>query len=298
MTADRHDGQDVRRGLDRDGFIAREGSLSRVPADFAPVVDAARGLIGDAFGSSSGRLHSAYLYSSVPRGTAVPGVSDLDLLIALRHEPEPADRAAADAVESALDRAFPQVNGVGALLFSAAVLVSERERHDLGWFVACLCTPLLGEDLAAVLPRYRPSSLLARETNGDLGLVLPRWRERLAALGSGPAESVESAESAEPTASALAERRAFSRTVGRRLVRTGLTLVMPRWNGWTSDLVRSAEVFGRYYPERAAQMRLAAEAGRTPTDDLAVVGVLVDDLGGWLAAEYSAVHGEKSPCQG
>lgn len=301
MTADRHDGQDAQdgqHGLDRDGFIAREGSLSRVAADFAPVVDAARGLITDAFGSCSGRLHSAYLYGSVPRGTAVPGVSDLDLLIALRHEPEPADRAAADAVESALDRAFPQVNGVGALLVSAATLVSERERHDLGWFVACLCTPLLGEDLAAVLPRYRPSSLLARETNGDLGLVLPRWRDRLAALGSDPAGPTGVPLTGVPEATseaAMAERRAFSRTVGRRLVRTGLTLVMPRWNGWTSDLVRSAEVFGRYYPARAAQMRLAAETGRTPTDDLAVLGVLVEDLGGWLAAEYSAAHGEKSP---
>ncbi|GAB3803094.1 hypothetical protein GCM10027605_24290 [Micromonospora zhanjiangensis] len=31
-------------------------------------------------------------------------------------------------------------------------------------------------------------------------------------------------------------RRALSRTVGRRLVRTGFTLVMPRWGDWTSDL--------------------------------------------------------------
>lgn len=70
---------------------------------------------------------------------------------------------------------------------------------------------------------------------------------------------------------------------------------MPRWDGWTSDLDESAELFGRYYPERAPQMRTAASTGRTPSADRAVLGMLIDDLGPWLATEYTAVHGEKAP---
>jgi uncharacterized protein len=70
---------------------------------------------------------------------------------------------------------------------------------------------------------------------------------------------------------------------------------MPCWNGWTSDLDQSAEVFGRYYPDRAEQMRIAAITGRVPSADPAVLGMLIDDLGPWLAAEYTAVHGEKAP---
>jgi uncharacterized protein len=65
--------------------------------------------------------------------------------------------------------------------------------------------------------------------------------------------------------------------------------------GWTSDLDRSAELFGRYYPERIAQMRIAAATGRNPSADPAILGLLIDDLGPWLAAEYTAVHGEKAP---
>ncbi|MGW2375717.1 MULTISPECIES: nucleotidyltransferase [Kitasatospora] len=271
----------ISRGLDEDGYIAREGSLDRVTAEFAPVVDAARERIAAAFGPA--RLHGAYLYGSIPRGTAVPGVSDLDLLLALRRRPTPDDRAEADVLEAALDSAFPQVNGVGVLLFDTDTLLSELERYDLGWFVACLCTPLLGEDLAGRLPRYRPSPLLARETNGDLALVLPRWRERLAAAAT-PGVAAQDADLA-----------ALSRTVSRRIVRTGFTLVMPRWNGWTSDLTVSAEAFAAHYPDRAEQMRLAAAVARTPTTDRAVLTVLIDDLARWLAAEYSAVHGEKAP---
>ncbi|MGK5545886.1 nucleotidyltransferase [Streptomyces sp. URMC 127] len=263
------------RGLDHDGTIAREGSLERVPAAFVPVVDAARARIAAAFGPD--RLHSAYLYGSVPRGTAVPGVSDLDLLLALHEEPTGTDRAAAEAIEAALGRAFPQIDGAGILLFGTRTLLSDLERHDLGFFVACLCTPLLGTDLAGRLPRYRPTSLLARETNGDLALALPRWRARAAA------------------ASADGERRVLCRGVARRLVRSGFTLVMPRWGGWTSDLGESAALFGRYYPQRAEQMRTAAAAGRSPSAVPEALGMLIDDLGPWLAAAYTAAHGEKAP---
>ena len=162
-------------------------------------------------------------------------------------------------------------------LFSTATLLSDRERYDLGWFVACLCTPLAGEDLAASLPRYRPTPLLARETNGDQAGLLPGWRERLAGARTDD------------------DLRALCRGVSRRLVRTGFTLVMPRWGGWTSDLGESAAVFGRYYPARSGQMRAAAAAAREPAADRGLLEMLVGDLGPWLAAEYVSVHGRKAP---
>ncbi|MYX96350.1 nucleotidyltransferase [Streptomyces sp. SID486] len=264
-----------RPGLDARGFIEREGSLARVPDAFRPVVAAARDRILDVLGP---RLHSAYLYGSVPRGTARVGRSDLDLLIALREEPADADRDAVRALGEAVDEEYGQIGGVGILLYGRERLLSEPERYDLGWFVACLCTPLLGEDLAEHLPRYRPDSLLARETNGDLARWLPRWRERIAG-----AQDTEEA------------RRPLVRFMSRHLVRTGFTLVMPRWQGWTSDLCEMAEVFAAYHPERAAQLRAAARRGLDPVGDPAVLRTYVDDLGPWLAEEYARVHGTKAP---
>ncbi|MFG2130645.1 nucleotidyltransferase domain-containing protein [Streptomyces sp. NPDC048751] len=264
-----------RPGLDSEGYIAREGSVARVPAPFRPVVATVRVRLADVFGA---RMHSAYLYGSIPRGTARVGRSDLDLLIAVHEEPTDADRADARALVEAVDEEFPQVDGGGALLFGRVRLLSDLEKHDLGWFVACLCTPLLGEDLAAFLPRYRPDSLLARETNGDLALYLPRWRERIAA-----AEDSEEA------------RRPLVRFMSRHLVRTAFTLVMPRWNGWTSDLREMADAFATYYPARAEQLRAAAVRGYEPTGDADVLRSYVDDLGPWLAEEYARVHGVKAP---
>lgn len=70
---------------------------------------------------------------------------------------------------------------------------------------------------------------------------------------------------------------------------------MPRWGGWTSDLNSSAEIFGRYYPERLEQMRVAAATARARSADPAVLAMLINDLGPWLAAEYAVVYGEKAP---
>jgi uncharacterized protein len=274
----------LRKGLDAQGFIEREGALGRIPYAFRPVVAAARERVPAVFGA---RLHSAYLYGSIPRGTARVGRSDLDLLLALREEPGDADRKACRRLGEALDKEFPEIDGVGTLLYSRARLLSDLETYDLGWFVACLCTPLLGEDLAECLPRYRPDSLLARETNGDLGLLLPRWRRRIA-----DAEDAHDADGSDDTDEA---RRPLVRFMSRHLVRTGFTLVMPRWKGWTSDLGEMAEVFGAYYPARAAQMRAAAVLGYEPVGDAAVLRSYVDDLGPWLAEEYARVHGVKTP---
>src|SRR5437764_5999914 len=95
------------KGLDPQGCIEREGSLARVPHVFRPVVAAARDRLLDAFGA---RLHSAYLYGSIPRGTARVGRSDLDLLVALREEPADRDRGDARALGEALDKEFPQID--------------------------------------------------------------------------------------------------------------------------------------------------------------------------------------------
>ena len=266
------------RGLDAQGYIEREGSLGRVPHAFRPVVAAARDRLIDLYG---GRLNSAYLYGSIPRGTARVGRSDLDLLVVTRQEPTGEDRSEARNLGEALDKEFPEIDGVGILLHGRARLLSEPETYDLGWFVACLCTPLLGEDLAEDLPRYRPDSQLARETNGDLGLLLPRWRERISTAG----DTDEA-------------RRPLVRHMSRHLVRTGFTLVMPRWNGWTSDLREMAEAFAAYYPERAKDLHTAAEFGYDPTGDASVLRSYVDDLGPWLAEEYARVHGVKAPRAG
>ncbi|MFE7328714.1 hypothetical protein ACFU8W_27810 [Streptomyces sp. NPDC057565] len=101
MTDSGRRGSPGDKGLAADGTIRREASLSRLPATFTPVVEGARARIADAFDAT--QLHSACLYGSIPRGTAIPGVFGLDPLLAPRAEPTEADRATARSVEAALN---------------------------------------------------------------------------------------------------------------------------------------------------------------------------------------------------
>lgn len=174
-----------RPGLDAQGHIRRESSLARVPPAFRPVVSAARERPADTFGT---RLNGAYLYGSVPRGTAHAGRSDLDLLVTLHGDPTARDRNATRTLEERLDDEFPEVDGVGTLLYARERVLSGPERHDLGWFVSCLCTPLSGEDLAALLPRYRPARPTAIwrccSPDGVSGSPRPTVRRRHGGLSS------------------------------------------------------------------------------------------------------------------
>jgi predicted nucleotidyltransferase len=294
------------RGLGSDGRIRREGSLDRVAPAFGPVVADVRGLVAARLGT---RLHSAYLYGSIPRGTAVPGISDLDAVILLRDDPPdtdihanaadvyahaaeladvparrrrgdavpadavPADAAAVAQIAVALDERHEIIDGAGLLCWPVSRILDPAERYDLGFFLACLCTPLLGEDVARWLPRYRPTRRLARDTNGDITAFLDRARASLD--GSG-------------------DIRRLCRSVTRKLVRTGFTLVMPRWGGWTSDLFVAARVFGEYYPAQAEAMAGAAVLARAPAGDAAIVSDLIGGLGGWLAQEYGRTVGVKA----
>ncbi|MQA24620.1 MAG: nucleotidyltransferase [Micromonosporaceae bacterium] len=259
------------RGLDADGFIRREGSLDRIAAPFTGLVAELRARVRAAYPQKS-----LYVYGSLPRGAAVPGRSDLDAMVVLDREPTEADRAAGRDIEAALDDAHPVVDGVGILLDSRERLLSPAERHDGGFFVKCLCTPVFGEDLAPLLPGYRPTRRLARDTNGEIGEALARARSRRSD-GLGPAD-----------------RARLCRWLARKVTRTAFTLVMPRWGGWTSDMDLTHEVVCGYYPDWDAPLRRLIDLARTPSDaHEAVEQVLA--FGDQVAAEYAAEIGVKPP---
>jgi predicted nucleotidyltransferase len=118
-------------GVDADGYLCREGSLERIQPDFTPLVERLRMSITRMFDAD--RLHSAYLYGSVPRGTAVVGRSDLDVLLALRREPTARDRSDVDFLAEEIDADFREIRCAGIETASAATLLSEPERYR--WYL-------------------------------------------------------------------------------------------------------------------------------------------------------------------
>jgi hypothetical protein len=252
-------------GLDLDDFILPEVALCRVTPPYLPVAADLREGCRAAFADD---LHSLYLCGSMVKGTAQPGVSDLDGLAILRVAPGASHEARGRDVAQAIEVRHRFLAGATVGLYHHDDIVGEAQRYDMGFFVKCLCACIDGEDLAARLPRYRPSVALARGTNGNFRPLLDDRRQRLA-------------DTADPGVVAF-----VCRGIMRKIVRTGFTLVMPRYRGWTSDLERSAAIFAMYYPDQRGAMQAALALARSPSADKRSVLAILDALGEWLGEEY------------
>jgi uncharacterized protein len=256
------------RGLDRDGFIVREGDAARVQQEFRPLVAAFVSAAHEAFDGAG--LDSVYLYGSVPRGAARPGVSDLDGQVLLGHEPTSADRARARDVESRLAAEHPEVSGVGILLDSRERMTDPARRFDEGFHVRVLCAPVWGPDAGAHVSPHRPDLALARQVQGDWRVALARLRSR--------ADSV-----------APADEAALCRAVGRRLTRVAFTWVMPRWGGWTSDPRTVLSVVGDLEPSWTEPLRRAIALGWDGRVDVGAARSLMTSFGETLTVRGAEI---------
>ncbi|WP_188898694.1 nucleotidyltransferase domain-containing protein [Microlunatus endophyticus] len=226
-------------GLDERGRIRREGDLDRVDAAFAPLVTQATSGLRRLLGR---RLHSIYLYGSVPRGTAVVGRSDLDLEVVLHSEPTETERAAIGRLAAELDQDTDVVNEVGIIVADRPRLLSPAERYDNAFQISCLCTPLWGQDLAEELPDQYPTIELARHITSGTQAAFTRLSAALA----------------DPTT----PRPDFVRQrVGRRIVRLAFTCVLFRWPGWTSDPTTMQRVVTAFYPDHADELATSTQLG-------------------------------------
>ena len=144
--------------VDADGYILPEADLANVQPEYAGVPEEAARLLVRELGS---RLHSGYLYGSIVRGNAVPGRSDVDLVVVLREPPSDQDRLGGGRVERALLQRFPLLAGAGVGLTHLQEVGSPQQRYGFHVFLRELSVCVCGRDLRPGLPRTRPSAAVA-----------------------------------------------------------------------------------------------------------------------------------------
>lgn len=273
------------RGLDEHGHVRREGDLGLVQPEFAELVREYAAAARAAFGAG---LDSVYLYGSIPRGTARPGISDLDGQLLLTREPTETDRATVRRLEGELGAGHPQVCFVGILLDSRAALTDPAERWDGGFHVRVLCTPLWGPDAGEEVAPHEVGLELARGVQGDWRSALGRVRqeaERIARARSGELAGPGRAAAA-ADASAVG---ALCRSVGRRLTRIAFAWVMPRWGGWSSDPTVMREVVAVFEPAWEAPVAATVRLGWQGEQDLALAQELLAGFADELIARGTEI---------
>ena len=254
---------DPEEGLDADGFVVTGARADRIPAAYRPLVAAC---VDRLMGDSTLGVSSLYLYGSVATGRAVPGRSDLDLIVVREGASTP---RVADVVRPLADNGLVREIGVSTMSWEVVVADDERGRIER-CFLTAYAVHLAGQ---AVPPtRCRGDRALVRGFAGDLLVRLPR-------LAAGRLDG------ADPTGLAR-----------RLLMTTAMHLTVERGE-WSTDRARAVELLRLASSGSAPSVVSAATAlfdcadsrgsrfGAMPsTADLV-------ELAGWLAESWREAEG-------
>ena len=181
-------------------------------------------------------LDSIYLYGSVARGDATPGVSDLDLTLVLRHPPTQQQTDALEALRLALQARHPEVLKIDFDIGQRAQVLAPEHLYSWGYWLKHQCRCLWGDDLASHFAPFAPSRAIALAVNGDFVRVLDDYAQRLD-------------DERDPVAIVRLQREA-----SRKLIRSCNIVRQDDDPCWPGSLDDHVALLLRHYPAMQAQM--------------------------------------------
>lgn len=211
-------------------------------------------------------IHSIYLYGSVARGEAIPGVSDLDITLLLT---KPADSEALQRLEAwrqGFQREQRIVSKVDFDIGSVDEALKPEHHDSWGFWLKHHCRCLWGEDVSAAFPPFRPDRRMARAVNADLRCVLARYREQLLQARPEPDE------------------KRLKREAARKLIRATNMLRAEESVFWPTTLTDYAEQLLARYPAQQADMTYLLAHAVGEANDAAFADRMMDFLA-WMEGQ-------------
>lgn len=181
-------------------------------------------------------LDGIYLYGSIARGDATPGISDLDLTLVLREPPTPPQRETLEALRLALQARHREVVKIDFDIGHRAQALAPEHLYSWGYWLKHQCRCLWGDDLAPHFAPFSPSRAIALAVNGDFARVLDDYARRLD-------------DERDPAAIVRLQREA-----SRKLIRSCNLLRQDGDPGWPASLDEHAALLLRHTPAMQAQI--------------------------------------------
>jgi uncharacterized protein len=250
--------------LAADGSILNDASVDKIHSSYQPIVDAVVALYREHLGE---RLHSVYVRGTVPRGQAVPGVSDFDSFAVALADADALDDSWLAAAASAIARLHPIVSDVQLEIWPYAELLVTDRFTEMSFLLKTQSACVWGQDLGPHLPRFKPDVIVA---NNDISQIAPDIQQAIAA--------VQADRSPQNT-------RYWCRRIAKNMLRSGFSLVMLDERVFTRDLKLCYNYFAGRYPRQAQDMRRVLELAIQPSADPTLLLDLLDHFGRWLIAE-------------
>jgi hypothetical protein len=246
---------------DAEGYVLNRCLADKIPVLWQPLIQEVADEMEAAWVD---QLIGIYLRGSVPAGTAVAGVSDLDVFAMLEWEPGERFMRWETPVHFQekvrdLQRAHPFASSVE---MNCAHFDPEFPGRNPQLMMVLktqsLCTR--GRDLSISLPRYRP---------GPEMMIHCRWF----------------ASDFKQFQGRLVLEKAEIRTFMKILIRTGFELVMEREGRFATDLYPCWQAFARHEPRFAEAMESAIDIFLEPARMGPRLSPALTRLGNWMKSE-------------
>ena len=243
------------------GYLINESTTSNISPYFQPSIDLVKRVLVET--DVNDVTHSLYLRGSVPRGLAIPDISDVDMF-ALTNCDDIASQALEDQVRQKLFQSQTKID------FRVYTLNEALNMPDwyIRFVVKVLSTCVLGIDLGSSIRSFKPNSqILAGYALLEDSLVTCELKL------------------AEP----YVNTQHLCSWIAKQIVRAGLAISIDREGRFTPDLYLCYTVFKKWYPNRSEDMLEALDLAINPTSNKMVVKNLIGGLGHWLARECKCI---------
>jgi hypothetical protein len=217
----------------------------------------------------STRLQTLYLRGSVPRGLALPQVSDLDSFAILFGEISDTDCSLARQICSQLQKRYLFCQKVELILLNQ----KDIEHPNSIWpgIIQIKSVKIAGEDLPIILPNVKPGYALINYAY--------TWEKDLA-------QTLDILSQLSPQDIQFsAQVKKQCRWIMRRMVRTGFELVMEQDQSYTPDLYYCYERFALYFPEQQREMAKALQLALFSSGNRPGLMVFLRGFGGWVVEQ-------------
>jgi predicted nucleotidyltransferase len=244
-----------------------------------PVIDAAepfqeayqdvvRELIQYLKGGLGDNLHSLYLFGSVARKTAVPGQSNLDIVVITRRSLSDKANSVISTIRWRFKRTYPFITDLSFQFGLAGDVMDLSAIFTWGFMLKHCCVCLYGDDLSTRFGEFEPSWEIAKYWNMDVDEWLSIYRKKIA------------------EAKTEQEQITAQQIIAKKLLRASYSLIMHKDKQWIEDPVACGKQFLHYHPNKETEIkRLGILLSGRLVAKRSVIGLL-DGYGLWLVKAY------------
>ncbi len=219
-------------------------------------------------GGLESNLHSVYLFGSVARKTAVPGRSNLDVVVITHRILNSKASSVMSTIKWRFKRAYPFITEVDFQFALVRDVLDIGNVFTWGFMLKHCCVCLYGDDLSTRFGEFEPSWEIAKYWNMDVDEWLALYRKKIA------------------SAESETEQIKAQQVIAKKLLRASYSLIMHKDKQWIEAPLACGRQFLHYHPEKETEInRLGILLSGRPVAKRSVIG-LMDNYGQWLVRAY------------